>query len=215
MPLTITTIDKILARRLACSMKQASTITGAFFGAIREALATGDEIALRGFGKFGLTRRKAGHCRHPVTGRAIRFGSRRVVVFNASKILKERISRAEGRVEDWHAPAAETAERRRALRRDTMRGGTATVRVAGIPVCEFAIKDYSCDGTGFLVENNALILRNIWVGRDIEIKLPGFKDHEPSVYQRARVAHITRCENGEFGDCFIMGVHILSKMTVE
>jgi DNA-binding protein HU-beta len=215
MPLTKSTIDKILARRLGCSMEQASTITGAFFGAIQEALATGDEIAIRGFGKFGLTRRKAGHCRHPVTGRQIHFGPRWVVVFNASKILKERISHAEEAVKDRDPPAAETAERRRAPRWDNLRSGTATVRVAGIPVCEFAIKDYSHDGTGFLVENNALILRNLWVGRDIEIQLPGLKDHEPSLYQRARVAHVTRCDDRQQSNYFIMGVHILSKLTVE
>lgn len=215
MPLTKTAIDKILMRRLGCSAERASTITSAIFRVIQESLATGDEISIRGFGKFALTRRKAGHCRHPVSGRTLHFGPRPMVLFKASNVLKEKISLSEGGVTDSNLPAAEPTERRRSPRWNNLPGGIATVRVAGIPVCEFVIKNYSHDGNGFLVENNALILRNIWVGLDIEIKLPGHKDHEPSVFQRARVAHLTRYDDGDFGDCFIMGVHILSKMTVE
>lgn len=215
MPLTKTAIDKILRGRLGCSAERASTISRAIFKTIQDTLASGEDISIRGFGKFALTRRNAGLCRHPVSGRTIHFQSRRIVVFKASNILKAKVSAADGEPAPGHRREAGTAVRRRSPRWNDLRGGIATVRVAGIPVCEFAIKNYSDNGTGFLVEESALILRNIWVGRDIEIKLPGFKENEPSVYQRARVAHVTRCEDEEFGDCFILGIHILSKITVE
>jgi DNA-binding protein HU-beta len=212
MPLTKSGIVTTLSQRLGCSKSRASKITAAFIAAVREALETDDAISIRRFGIFSVKQRRAGTRRHPVTGRPIHFAARRVVVFKAFKDLKAAINNAHGGA---RILAETPPERRRVPRYENLRGGTATVRVAGIPVCEFAINDYTDDGTGFLVHGNKQILRNLWPGREIEIKLPGTGDNTPSVYQRSRVVHITRYDDAGSDACFILGVQILSKITVE
>ena len=64
-----------------------------FLGAVREALARGDGIEIRGFGTFKVRHRKARTARNPRTGEPVELPPRRVPVFNPSRLLRNRVDR--------------------------------------------------------------------------------------------------------------------------
>ncbi len=65
--------------------------------AIRDALAEGRNIELRGFGRFKVKDRRPRIARNPRTGDAVRIGNHKAPVFEASAFLVDRINRQLGR----------------------------------------------------------------------------------------------------------------------
>ena len=68
----------------------------AFLDAVKDALAQGDRIELRGFGVFRVRHRKARKGRNPRTGEPVEVPSRNVPVFEPSRHLRSRVDRALG-----------------------------------------------------------------------------------------------------------------------
>jgi integration host factor subunit alpha len=58
---------------------------------ISDALISGEKVKLAGFGTFSLRDKKERIGRNPKTGVEVPITSRRVLVFKASQILKERV----------------------------------------------------------------------------------------------------------------------------
>ena len=71
-------------------------VVDALLEAVKDALARGDRIELRGFGTFAVRHRKAHPGRNPRTGEPVVVPPRRVPVFKPSKILRSRVDRASG-----------------------------------------------------------------------------------------------------------------------
>ncbi len=65
----------------------------AFLDAVKEALARGDGIELRGFSTFKVRHRTA---RNPRTGEAVEVAARDVPVFQPSRLLRRRVDRGSG-----------------------------------------------------------------------------------------------------------------------
>ena len=59
---------------------------------LRNALARGQRIELRGFGVFQVKQRKKGIGRNPKTGVEVPIAPRRVMTFRASQIMRDRIA---------------------------------------------------------------------------------------------------------------------------
>ncbi|QKQ24166.1 HU family DNA-binding protein [Candidatus Ruthia endofausta] len=64
----------------------------AMTGAITSALATGDNVAITGFGSFVVRDRAARTGRNPQTGEAIQIKASKVPAFKAGKLLKESVN---------------------------------------------------------------------------------------------------------------------------
>ena len=64
-----------------------------FLNAIKQAVASGDNIEIRGFGTFKVRRRKARMARNPRTGEPVRVPARAVPVFKPSRLLRSRVVR--------------------------------------------------------------------------------------------------------------------------
>lgn len=62
---------------------------------VKKALAEGGEVALVGFGTFGIKKRAARVGRNPKTGEEIKIAEAIVPVFKAGKDLKEAVANAE------------------------------------------------------------------------------------------------------------------------
>ena len=60
-------------------------------GAITNAVAAGDKVALVGFGTFSVSERAAREGRNPKTGEIIQIAAGKVVKFKAGKILAEAV----------------------------------------------------------------------------------------------------------------------------
>ena len=56
-------------------------------------MVEGDDLLISGFGKFSVRQKKARRGRNPQTKGALTLGPRKVLVFNASGVLRERINK--------------------------------------------------------------------------------------------------------------------------
>ena len=68
-------------------------VIDAFLDAVKDTLARGDHIEIRGFGTFKVRHRKARTGRNPRTGEPVEVPARYVPVFQPSTLLRERVDR--------------------------------------------------------------------------------------------------------------------------
>ncbi len=71
---------------------KASEAVDAFINAITNALASGDEVRLVGFGTFAVAQRKATEGRNPRTGAVIKIAASKQPKFKAGKALKDAVN---------------------------------------------------------------------------------------------------------------------------
>ena len=74
------------------SKADASRALDATTGAISSALASGDSVAITGFGSFLVRARAARTGRNPQTGAAIQISASNAPAFKAGKLLKESVN---------------------------------------------------------------------------------------------------------------------------
>ena len=84
-------VDKLADKVRDISKKEAEIIVNAFFDSIKDALAIGDKVEVRGFGSFKLRSRKGRNGRNPKTGTAVSVPAKLVPFFKAGKELKEMV----------------------------------------------------------------------------------------------------------------------------
>lgn len=72
--------------------RDAEVVVTMVFESIAGALASGEEVEIRGFGSFRLRRRAARHTRNPRTGEPVLAPPRRVPFFRAGKKLRDSIN---------------------------------------------------------------------------------------------------------------------------
>ena len=76
--------------------RECGLMVDAFLDALKDALARGDGIELRGFGTFKVRHRKARTGRNPRTGETVEVPARDVPVFKPSRHLRSRVERGYG-----------------------------------------------------------------------------------------------------------------------
>jgi nucleoid DNA-binding protein len=77
--------------------RECGLVVDAFLDAVREALARGEGIELRGFGTFKVQHRKARTALNPTTGGTVEVAAYDVPVFQPSKLLRNRVDQGSGR----------------------------------------------------------------------------------------------------------------------
>jgi hypothetical protein len=108
----------------------------------------------------------------------------------------------------------DSAERRTLGRKASKPVCHAVVRISGIPVQQFKLKDISQNGTCFLVAENSAILRNLAVGQEIEIQFRFPDTNHSAVFHRSEIMHITRAPQGSYEGHCLVGVRILSQLKI-
>ena len=78
-----------LKDKVALSRKDASKVVDTFFDALKETLANGNRIEIRGFGSFSVKHYKPYVGRNPKTGARIQVTSKKLPFFKVGKDLKE------------------------------------------------------------------------------------------------------------------------------
>ncbi len=71
---------------------QAKGAVDAVFDAIAAELASGGEVAVAGFGKFGVSHRAARSGRNPATGATIQIAASKAAKFSAASALKKQLN---------------------------------------------------------------------------------------------------------------------------
>jgi len=96
--MTLTKLDlvqQIYKKHESLTKSQATESVEALLRLSKDALITGSDLLLSGFGKFNVKNKKKRLGRNPQTGEQLNLDARRVVTFKPSGILRDRINRGE------------------------------------------------------------------------------------------------------------------------
>jgi len=91
MALTKAELAETLFEELGLNKREAKELVEMFFEEIRQALETGSQVKLSGFGNFDLRDKNRRPGRNPKTGEEIPISARRVVTFRPGQKLKSRV----------------------------------------------------------------------------------------------------------------------------
>jgi DNA-binding protein HU-beta len=80
-----------IAEEAGVSKSDAQKHFEAFEEVVTEALKSGEEVQITGFGKFSVKERKAREGRNPQTGRKMKIAAQKVPSFSAGNVLKEAV----------------------------------------------------------------------------------------------------------------------------
>ena len=88
-------IEELLTRHQKFSHRESETIVNAMFHEMAKVLAHGQRIEIRGFGSFGIKKRRARQGRNPKTGATVKVDAKRIPFFRAGKELKLEVNGAQ------------------------------------------------------------------------------------------------------------------------
>lgn len=89
-------IEKIALKAsqdIGITKKQTEVVVETVFESIKDALAKGGKVEIRGFGHFKLRSRKARKARNPKTGESVEVPSKKVPYFKVGKDLREMVNK--------------------------------------------------------------------------------------------------------------------------
>jgi len=86
-------IDNVAKKVDGLTRAQVDVLVSTVFGSVKDALAVGDKVEIRGFGSFRLRYRAAREGRNPKSGEVVKVPSKMVPFFKAGKELKEMVDR--------------------------------------------------------------------------------------------------------------------------
>ena len=211
-----TRIVSTIAELTGLSKNRSSKALAAVIEAMTASLAAGDDVKISGFGKFYLQTLKARKGRHPKTGQSLHIQERKTVRLKCYKQLRDKINPRPEAIDVGDLESAISVDRRHEPRTDDLPQGKAVVRISGIPVCEFRIKDVSGNGTSILVEEDSVVLRNLRVGQDIELHMVYADRSRTAVLQRSRIAHIThQSEEDTYPGHVMIGMKVIDTLAIQ
>ena len=95
MSLTKEDLVNSIQNQLGFSKRRSTDVFESLFEIMKSTLEKEEDILISGFGKFCVKDKNERRGRNPLTGNDMMLGSRRVVVFKWSGILKDKINDAE------------------------------------------------------------------------------------------------------------------------
>jgi integration host factor subunit alpha len=95
MTVTRDSIVEVVSREAGYQKKSSAGIVESLIKIIKEALGSGDDVLVSGFGKFSVKKKKARKGRNPATGEDMTLESRRVVAFKCSGRLRDKINKSQ------------------------------------------------------------------------------------------------------------------------
>ena len=91
MTVTKAELAREIYERSGINKREAMDMVNIFFDTIRAKLASGEEVKISNFGKFGLRQKSQRPGRNPKTGLEVPIKARRVVIFHTSPRLKTKV----------------------------------------------------------------------------------------------------------------------------
>jgi len=92
MTLTKDHIVNSICRQLDIPKKKSAELLESLLDMIQKNLENGEDVLISGFGKFCVKSKNARKGRNPATGEDLMLGSRKVVTFKCSPILRARVN---------------------------------------------------------------------------------------------------------------------------
>lgn len=91
MALTKSELIENLAK-IESTRKRSGEILESLLEIIKKTLGNGEDVLISGFGKFSVREKKKRRGRNPATGDDLILGERKVVTFNCSPVLRNKIN---------------------------------------------------------------------------------------------------------------------------
>lgn len=88
--LTKADLVKAVYNKIGYSKKLCEELVEDMFNNMKESLKKGQGLKIQSFGKFILKDKKSRRGRNPQTGKALTISARRVLLFHASSVLKQK-----------------------------------------------------------------------------------------------------------------------------
>jgi integration host factor subunit alpha len=92
MAITKEKLTILLQDHLGISRQEARQLVERFFKIMKDTLTQGEDLLVSGFGKFSVRQKKARRGRNPQTKENLTISARKVVVFKASRVLRQHLS---------------------------------------------------------------------------------------------------------------------------
>ena len=94
---TITKADlaEYLFQKIGLNKREAKEVVDSFFDELREALLSGEDIKLSGFGNFSIKRKSERPGRNPKTGEKVNTPEKKTIHFKMSKDLFKKLNNEE------------------------------------------------------------------------------------------------------------------------
>jgi integration host factor subunit alpha len=92
MTLTKDHIINTIHDQLDLTKNRSAQLVESILEIMKTTLENGEDMLISGFGKFCVKDKRERRGRNPQTGEDLMLGSRRVVIFKCSKVLRERIN---------------------------------------------------------------------------------------------------------------------------
>ena len=90
-------LTEAVYHEVGLSRSESAALVESVLGEISDALATGETVKISSFGSFSVREKAPRIGRNLKTGEDVTISSRRVLVFRASHVLKDRVNGADGR----------------------------------------------------------------------------------------------------------------------
>jgi len=90
------TKDKLISHlqtQMGMSKQESRQIVDRLLEIMKDTLAQGDDLLISGFGKFSVRQKNARRGRNPQTKESLILAARKVLVFKASGVLRERLNK--------------------------------------------------------------------------------------------------------------------------
>jgi integration host factor subunit alpha len=92
MAITREKLTILLQDQVGMSREESREIVERFFQIMKDTLSQGEDLLISGFGKFSVRQKNARQGRNPQTKEGLTISARKVVVFKASGVLRQRLS---------------------------------------------------------------------------------------------------------------------------
>jgi integration host factor subunit alpha len=90
--LTKADIARAISQKTNHTTTQSANLVEALFDLIKQTLESGEDVLISGFGKWAVRAKRERRGRNPQTGEPLMLAPRKVVTFNGSSVLRNKLN---------------------------------------------------------------------------------------------------------------------------
>ena len=87
----------------------------------------------------------------------------------------------------------------------------ASIKLVGVPLYQFKLKDTSDHGATILVKENSFMMNYLKVGQTLKINFSSDLESDHNGEFETEIMHITKVDKGRYNGHYLVGVRILDK----
>ena len=88
---------------------------------------------------------------------------------------------------------------------------SASIKLVGVPLYQFKLKDTSENGASILVKEDSFMLNYLEVGQTLRINFSSDLESDHNGDYESEIIHITKVDKGRYKGHYLVGVRILDK----